>query len=164
MLQRRINPSVAVIRMVPVLVALAGCQLTAPAATTSAPSVTNPILAKLAESAERTSAAVQRLAEIENAKSVPPVPLPDVASLPPELGRPVSIVWEGPIEPLVQSLARQAGYAYRAIGAPATLPIVVRISAENRPLAHVLADAGYQAGNRATVRVSSDVIELVYGL
>jgi defect-in-organelle-trafficking protein DotD len=161
MLEHRTIPQFSVIRVLPVLLALGGCQITG--STTPAPVTTvNPIMAKIAESAERTAAALTRLAEIENAKTTPPVALPDVAALPQELAQPVSLLWDGPIEPLVQSLARQAGYAYRVIGAPPSLSIVVRVTADNKPLAHILADAGYQAGTRATVRIWSDVVELIY--
>ena len=75
-----------------------------------------------------------------------------------------SIDWSGPVEPLINQIARAANYRVRVLGVPPAIPVLVTLYDKNRMLADVLRDVGYQCGRRATVVVypESRVIELRY--
>jgi defect-in-organelle-trafficking protein DotD len=75
-----------------------------------------------------------------------------------------SIDWTGPIGPLVEKLAVASGYRIRVLGSPPPIPIIVAIHAENLPLAVILRNADYQAGEKADVAVyaKQGTIELRY--
>lgn len=64
---------------------------------------------------------------------------------------PVTIEWNGPLTNLVKKAAKISGYSFAVFGKPPIIPIFVMISVKNTFLGDILADAGYQAGKRATI-------------
>lgn len=82
------------------------------------------------------------------------------------LRKTVSVSWTGPIEPLVEMLAREAHIPSVRVGTPPATPVLVYIKAENQMIGDVLRDAGFQAGNRAGIRVhpenGTERVELLY--
>jgi len=117
----------------------------------------------LADAADRATRALETLSAMEQTK----MPLKSVAIVPDapqELQRAVTFDWTGPVEPLVEELARKAGYQYGVIGSQPPLPITITLRATNKPLINVFRDIGVQMGARADLKVDaqSRLIELQY--
>ena len=109
---------------------------------------------RLAEAAERAEAALTVLARIRAAEASPaPAGVP--ANVSPELRRPVTLDWVGPVESLAETLAGQAGYRFAVAGPPPVRPVMVAVRAQELPLIEVLRDAGLQAGSAATLVVNA---------
>lgn len=124
----------------------------------------DPAQAKLAEAASSISQSLLNLAEIQQANTPPP---PGYASPNPAsygMANLVSIDWAGPIEPIVNQIARATGYQVRVLGNPPAVPIMIFIAAKNTPIGNVLRDIGFQSHQKATIVVfpNSKVIELRY--
>ena len=126
----------------------------------------DPAEARLAEAASRAEAALTAFARIR-AEQAPPraagipaeapgrSPVPGSLPVPPELRRPVTLDWIGPVETLAEALARRAGYRFLAAGPMPVRPATVAVRAEDTPLIEVLRDAGLQAGRAATLVVNA---------
>lgn len=80
------------------------------------------------------------------------------------MGGLTTIDWSGPVEPLVQQIARAADYRVRVIGTAPAIPVLVTVYTKNAMLGDILRDVGYQCGRRASVVVypASRVIEIRY--
>ncbi len=114
----------------------------------------DPAEARLAEAASRAEAALTALARIRAAEASPaPAGVP--ANVSPELRRPVTLDWIGPVETLAETLAGQAGYRFAVAGPPPVRPAMVAVKAQDVPLIEVLRDAGLQAGAAATLVVDA---------
>ncbi len=76
----------------------------------------------------------------------------------------VNIDWTGPIEPLLDRIAKMSDYRLKILGNEPAIPIVVTITAKRAVLAEVLQNASFQAAKRAQVLVypNTHVIELRY--
>lgn len=118
----------------------------------------------LAEASYSVSRSVTDLAETAQAAH----PIPDLGPQPSPasygMGGQTSIDWSGPVEPLIQQIARASNYRVRVLGTPPAIPVIVTVYTKNAMLGDVLRDVGYQCGRRATVTVypASRVIELRY--
>jgi len=122
----------------------------------------DPAEVRLAEAASRAEAALTTLARIESARTPWPAawaagssPVSGSSPVPPELRRPVTLDWIGPVETLAETLARYAGYRFAVAGTRPARPAMVDVGAEDVPLIEVLRDAGLQAGNAATLVVDA---------
>lgn len=117
----------------------------------------------LAEAADKASTALETLAAVEYART-PDVAVSPVDNAPAELRRAITVNWVGPAEPILKKLAERASYGFMAIGQPPSVPLVVTIDAENRPVIDVLRDLGLQLGGRADVKVDGTrgMVELHY--
>lgn len=77
-----------------------------------------------------------------------------------------TVRWSGPIEPLVRKMAEEIKVPVKVTGTPPTTPVLIYIDAHNARVGDILRDAGYQAGARAGVRVSTtinhELVELLY--
>ena len=78
------------------------------------------------------------------------------AEVPPELRRPVTLDWIGPLEALAETLSRYAGYRFVVAGAAPVRPVMAAVTAEQTPLIEVLRDVGIQAGSAATLVVNAN--------
>jgi defect-in-organelle-trafficking protein DotD len=116
----------------------------------------NSVDVMLADAADRATRALETLADIENTKT-PVKSVATVPNAPAELQRAVTFEWVGPPEPLVQELARKAGYTYNAIGDQPPLPLLVTLKVTNKPLINVLRDIGLQMGSRADLKVDGQM-------
>lgn len=118
----------------------------------------------LAEASYSVSRSIVSLSETAQAAH----PMPDLEPPPNPasygMGGLTSVDWSGPVEPLIEQIARTANYRVNVLGVPPAIPVLVTIYDKNRMLADVLRDVGYQCGRRATVVVypESRVIELRY--
>jgi defect-in-organelle-trafficking protein DotD len=117
----------------------------------------------LADAADRATRALETLAAMEQTQ-MPIKPIASVPNAPQELQRAVTFDWTGPVEPLIEELARKAGYNYGVIGDQPSAPITVSLKAMNKPLINVLRDFGMQMGARGDLNVNaqSRVIEIQY--
>lgn len=121
------------------------------------------VSAMLAEAADRASVALETLAAVEQARS-PEATIAPAENVPPELKRAITVNWVGPLEPIVKTLADRASYAFQVIGAPPSVPIVVSVDVENKPVIEVLRSLGLQLGTRAILRVdaAAHMVEIQY--
>lgn len=147
---------------------LVGCSSPKPPETFKKPPMNAPsddASMRLVEAASSVSNSLSELAEIEAAATPPGVtgkPLPDSENY--ALQSRATVDWSGPIEPLLERIAKLTGFHLRVLGKAPAIPVLVSISAHNKPYTEILRDAALQAGNKADVLVysSSRVIELRY--
>lgn len=118
----------------------------------------------LAEASYSVSRSVVDLAETAQAAH----PLPNIPAAPSPasygMGGLTSIDWSGPVQPLVEQIAKAADYRTRVLGTPPAIPVLITVYQKNAMLGDILRDVGYQCGRRASVTVypASRVIELRY--
>lgn len=123
----------------------------------------NSVDVMIADAADRATRALETLADIENTRT-PVKSIATVPNAPRELQRAVTFEWTGPVEPLVQELARKAGYNYNTVGNQPPLPLIVNVKSTNKPLIEVLRDIGMQMGARADLKIDGElrVMEIHY--
>lgn len=134
----------------------------APAKPAPAASVVN-VESEIASVAKSIDSSLTKLTEIEQSskKAVIP-PRPNVQSGP--LALRVSVLWKGPVEPILMKLSEESGYQYRTIGKKSAIPVMVNLDVKDQPILDVLRSIGLQLGDQATVKVSSKnkTIEVAY--
>jgi defect-in-organelle-trafficking protein DotD len=118
----------------------------------------------LADAADRATRALETLSAMERTQLPAASQAAIVPNAPQELRRAVTFDWVGPVEPLVEELTRKSGYRYNVIGKEPATPIIVTMSAINKPLINVFRDVGIQLGARADIKVdaSTRMVELQY--
>ncbi len=120
--------------------------------------------ASLSEASYSVSRAISSLSETAQAsRPLPPLdPPPNPASY--GMAGLTSIDWSGPVEPLLNQIARVTNYRLRVLGREPAIPVLVTIYDKNTMIADIVRDIGFQCGRRATVIVFPDsrVIELRY--
>lgn len=119
---------------------------------------------RLAQAADRASAALDTLAAIEQVRTPTDLP-PLTENAPPELRRSVTVNWIGPVEPMTKQLADRASYNFVTSGNPPEIPLIISLNTRNQPVIETLRDIGLQLGGRGELRVDPNlrVIELSYG-
>lgn len=143
------------------LLALSGCNTTPK---TPPGYDLNQTQSSLAEASYSVSRSIVDLAETAEANhpqhDVAPPPSPATYGM----GGLTSIDWSGPVEPLIQQIARASNYRVRVLGTSPAIPVMVTVYTQNAMLGDILRDVGYQCGRRAKVLVfpGSRVIELRY--
>ncbi len=117
----------------------------------------------LADAADRSSRALETLSAMERTQ-IPTDTTAIVPDAPAELQRAVTFNWTGPVEPLVEELARKSGYTYGTIGSEPNTPILMTMSATNEPLINVFRNIGVQMGARGDLKVdaAARMIEIEY--
>ncbi len=121
------------------------------------------VSAMLADAATRASNALQTLAAVEHGRG-PAIAAAPIGDAPTELRRAITVNWVGPAEQITQTLAERASYNFITVGVAPTVPVIVSIDAENKPVIEVLRNVGLQLGLRADIRVDADnrVVEIHY--
>lgn len=121
------------------------------------------VSAMLADAATRATNALETLAAVEHARG-PAIAAAPIGDAPVELRRAITVNWVGPAEQVTKTLADRASYDFVTVGVAPTVPIIVSIDAENKPVIEVLRDVGLQLGLRADVRVDADnrIVEIHY--
>ncbi|MDQ8039405.1 MAG: type IVB secretion system lipoprotein DotD [Rickettsiella sp.] len=147
---------------------LTGCTTTSQDSPSSiTPSINNPnsddATVKLAEAARSVSLSLNELKTIEKASNPPvkPLPYPTSSGLVKIIA---SVDWSGPIEPLLEHIAKLAKYNFEVIGHRPAIPVLVTIMSQNTPLAYIIRNANLQAGTKADINVYPGIhtIELRY--
>ena len=107
----------------------------------------------LMEAALRAETALIRLARLEGAPDEGG-DLPRV--VPAGLLERVDVSFVGPVETLVEEMARKVGFGFDSSGTAPARPVVVEVRARSRPVIMVLRDAGVQAGREAALVVDAE--------
>lgn len=119
---------------------------------------------QLTEAAISVSNSLAELAAIEKSRQPHPMlpPPPNPASI--GMAELASVNWTGPVDLLIQRLAKASHYKFRAIGHKPPIPVIVSINGTNLPLADILRDVSYQVEKQADVLIypSRRIIELRY--
>ncbi len=121
------------------------------------------VSAMLADAADKASNALQTLAAVEYQRG-PAIASSPIGDAPTELRRAITVNWVGPAEQITKTLADRASYNFTVVGVKPSIPVVVSIDVENKPVIEVLRDVGLQLGLRADVRVDADnrIVEIHY--
>lgn len=126
--------------------------------------------AKIAEAMETAANANRAVSEVEVAvaqprRASPGQVVPAGVQLPEEIRQPISVDWQGRVEPLLQTIAARAGYTFNVIGRAPANPVLVTITAENEPLFDIVRRIGNMVDDTADVALNpaSRIIELRYG-
>lgn len=137
---------------------LTGCATTPPpVAPLSEPEI------RLTAAAARVAESLAQLATIEQHARQIHVQALTPAILPLELRVRVNVEYQGDLKPLVDQLARTAGYQMQTYGRATTL-VPVTLVAENRAIGEILADIGYQTSAYCDVVVipEQQLVEIRY--
>lgn len=148
--------------MVAASAVMVGCATTQPVAVGDKIKPDAEVLAKIAESAARSSKSMERLAALRSTTSG--LVISDRVA-PEGLDVPITINWAGPIDGLVRTLSNLTGYKYEGTeGSVPTMPILVSVSVTETSAFNVLANAGAQAGSAAdiVIRPSTKSIMVKY--
>lgn len=80
------------------------------------------------------------------------------------MSRYATISWYGPVEPVLRTIARKAGYQLNVIGSEPAIAVLVNVSAQSQPLSVILRNVTYQVHAKARVAVypNKKIIELRY--
>ena len=68
----------------------------------------------------------------------------------------MDVSFVGPVETLVEEMARKVGFGFDSSGTAPARPVVVEVRARSRPVIMVLRDAGVQAGRAAALVVDAE--------
>jgi len=103
------------------------------------------------------------LAAVEHGRG-PAIASAPIGDAPVNLRRAITVNWVGPAEQITKILADRASYNFVTVGVRPSVPVVVSIDVENKPVIEVLRDVGLQLGLRADVRVDADqqIVEIHY--
>lgn len=120
--------------------------------------------AMLAETAQSVNKSMQELSAIQIATH------PDVKIQAPQnaaaidMAQQTSLDWTGPVNPLLDKIAKASGYHVRVLGTEPAIPVIVSINANDEPLANILRDTTYQVAHKARIKLypKTKVIELRY--
>jgi defect in organelle trafficking protein DotD len=128
------------------------------------PAVDQNSQAQLAEAAVSVGKSLQQLASIELALHPKSKLRPAMNPRAIGMSEGTSINWTGPVEPVLQKIARAGRYKLRVLGYKPAIPIIVSVYEENKPLATILRDVTFQVIKQANITVypASRVIELRY--
>ena len=151
------------ITLITILMLLVGCRGT----TYMKPPLNEPsddATIKLAEAASSVSDSMLEIARIE--KVVTPHTKDNILAIPNayNLQARASVDWSGPIEEIVDRLAKAGHYRLRILGKEPSIPILVSVSVKDVSLAEILRNIDYQAGKKAYIHVypNRQVVELRY--
>ena len=117
----------------------------------------DPILLKLTESADRVAQAAAQSALIQSAalsktRRTSPYAF-DLKKLPKELREPLRLEqpYFGELSKFLESIAVTIDYDLREMGKKPSLPILITMNDVSKPVAEIVADAGFQGNTRALV-------------
>ena len=116
------------------------------------------------ETAVTASKSIQSLSVLEHSSK------PDVKKKPAPnpvktgLDQRVTIEWTGPVEPLIEKLAKNAHYRVNFLGQKPVAPILVSVNRSNAYMADVIQDVAYQVQRFADLSIvaSEKLLELRY--
>ena len=118
----------------------------------------------ISQTAMSSSDAIQTLAEVERA-SKPALrrkPAPNPVKV--GMDQMVSVDWVGPVEPVLNSLAKKSHYRVNTLGQIPVVPVLVNVNRQNAYLADIVQDITFQIQNHAelTLNPAEKLIELRY--
>ena len=119
---------------------------------------------QLAEAAISISDSMHEMATVEKVITPPnrknSLTIPNISVL----QNRASVDWSGPIEELVQRVAKAAGFRFHVLGKPPAIPVLISITAKDETLVEILRNIDYQAANNACIHVipNRHLVELSY--
>ena len=120
--------------------------------------------AQLAQTAKSVNQSLSELSSIQmtvhpHAKLTPPLNARAVG-----MAQPVSLNWTGPVEDLLNQIAKITRYRVRVLGVRPAIPAIVAINAKDKTVADILRDTMFQVQKKADITVYSTrrIIELKY--
>lgn len=118
----------------------------------------------ISETALSASKSIQSLSALEHAAKPEVKKKPAPNPIKTGLDQRVTIEWTGPVEPVLEKLAKNAHYRVNLLGQPPVAPILVSVNRSDAYLADVIQDIAYQVQRFADVSVnaSEKLIELRY--
>lgn len=147
---------------------LSGCALTIPKEAEPPPIPS--IDAQIAEAVQTSASANEAIAQVEVATAAPKragpgQTVPAGVVLPAEAVQPVTVDWQGAIEPFLAEMATRAGYSFNVTGNKPANAMMITITANEEPLFGVVRRAGAMAHGYADIAFnpSSKSIEIRYG-
>lgn len=120
--------------------------------------------AQLAEAAAGVSRTLNSLAAMQRAKDPAMYrDMPDIGSAKQTAGV-ASVHWVGPIEPLLEQIAKKTGLRFVRYGQRTATPIIISVDAKQQPVSSIIQDISYQAQSHAVVKVNASkrLLELRY--
>lgn len=124
---------------------------------------------KIEEAVTTTANANAAIAEVEVATTRPAAArasrVPGNVVLPADAVQPVTVDWQGGLEPFLAQMAERAGYSFRVSGTRPANEVMVSITANEEPLFGVVRRAGNMAHGHADIAFNptAKVIEIRYG-
>jgi len=104
----------------------------------------DPVALRIAESADKASAALRDLARVEQTRR-PPAPEPAAIGGDNELNSLITIDWVGGAEELVRNLGTKLKYDVVVTGVAPNVPVIVQIHQRDRTIVEALRNIGDQA-------------------
>jgi hypothetical protein len=143
-----------------VLAAMSGCAK--PPQTVPGPPETDPAIVELSRAADSIHQDLNLLSRIRQEESgvheqVKAYKTPPANS---RISKPITLSWSGPLEPAVEVIAQKVGYNFRVIGSAPSQPVLINLSAIDKPAFEILEDMGWQAGDKAGVVLNQEQKEL----
>jgi defect-in-organelle-trafficking protein DotD len=104
------------------------------------------------------------LASAQEAESPPVINIACLITPEGGMGGKIDIDWTGPVEPLIEKIAKMTEYRVKILGNEPAIPIIITITAKDTMIAEVLQNASFQSGKRAHILVfpENHVIEVRY--
>ena len=123
---------------------------------------------QISDAVETSADANRAISEVEVATSNKVRPGSQVASnivLPPDALQPVTVDWQGGLEPFLAQMAERANYTFRVTGQRPANEVMVSITANEEPLFGVVRRAGNMANGFADIAFNptAKLIEIRYG-
>lgn len=125
---------------------------------------------RIAEAVETAANANRSVSEVEVAVSEPERPgpgqtVPPGVQLPEEARQPVSVDWQGRLEPMLEAIAARADYNVNVVGRAPSNPVTVTLTVEDEPLFDVVRRVGNMVHDDADVAMNpaARLIEIRYG-
>lgn len=122
---------------------------------------------RIADSARRSTNALETLAMIERARTEPISSgvSESLRDLPEELLRSTTLEWSGPAVQLTRRLSESIGYSFLEQGAAPAVPVMVHVSVEDMPVIKAFEQIGMHLQPVAAIVVDPNVkrVEFVHG-
>lgn len=82
----------------------------------------------------------------------------------PALLQPLPMIWDGPLEPAVKTIAKSIGWRCEVTGSKPIQPVIVQIRSMDTPVQKVIESFGWQAGNNVAVMIDegAKLLKIVY--
>jgi len=126
---------------------------------------------QMQEAADRASHSQRILAESRNAITLDTLTLAEQEQIawqssfvPPGMEKELILEWQGPIQPLLEVMAKHAGYKLHINGKRPVTDLIVSVTPTKRPIVSIIRDIGTQLGVAGRIEVipAHKVIELHY--
>lgn len=119
-------------------------------------------VAEVADDIRQELEALAKLAQYDaaskNIVAVQPMPKNSI------LSNPFPMIWNGPLEPAIFTIARAIGWQFETVGKAPAQPVIVQINSKDDPAYKILESCGYQSGKYVAVMANENeaTLKIVY--